>query len=56
VEFEITPEPPPELAEALRAALARALSEREEAESAWWREGVRENLTEAPGEPPDATP
>jgi hypothetical protein len=55
VEFEIRPEPAPEVEEALRAALARELGERADGESAWWREGIRENVTEAPGEPPDAT-
>jgi len=44
MEREITPEPSPEDEEAIEAALARLLQEPRDARSAWWREGVRENL------------
>jgi len=44
MEREITPEPSPEDEEAIEAALARLLEERTDPYSAWWREGVRENL------------
>jgi hypothetical protein len=44
MEGEITPEPSPEDEEAIEAALARLLEERADPYSAWWREGVRENL------------
>ena len=44
MEREITPEPSAEDEEAIEAALARLLQERMDPYSAWWREGVRENL------------
>jgi hypothetical protein len=44
MEREITPEPSPEDEQAIEAALARLLQERADPYSAWWREGVRENL------------
>jgi hypothetical protein len=44
VKPEIRPEPPPGEREALDEALARLLAERPEPRSAWWAEGVRENL------------
>jgi hypothetical protein len=54
MELEITPEPPPEEREALERALARLLAEPARERSAWWREGVRENLDDvelSPEEP-----
>lgn len=45
------PEPPPEEREAVERALARLLAQEADPRSAWWRAGVRENLTEAEGEP-----
>jgi hypothetical protein len=44
MEREIMPEPSPEDEEAIEAALARLLAERTDPFSAWWREGVRENV------------
>jgi hypothetical protein len=44
VKLEITPEPAPEEREAIERALARLLAESAPEGSAWWREGVRENL------------
>lgn len=44
MEREITPEPSAQDEEAIEAALARLLQEREDPYTAWWREGVRENL------------
>jgi hypothetical protein len=44
--LEITPEPSPDERVALERALARLLEEPEEQGSAWWREGIRENLAE----------
>jgi hypothetical protein len=44
MEREISPEPSAEEEEAIEAALARLLQERMDPYSAWWREGVRENL------------
>jgi hypothetical protein len=49
--LEITPEPSPEEREALELALARLLQERAETRSAWWREGMRENLASSEDEP-----
>lgn len=48
MELEITPEPSPEEREALERALARLLQEPASAQerSAWWREGIRESLSE----------
>lgn len=43
MEIELTPEPPDELAEAVTAAVARALAADGDP-GAWWREGVEENL------------
>lgn len=45
-----SPEPTPEEREALEAALARALAERPEPRSGWWREGVLESVSD-PSEP-----
>jgi len=44
MEIEITPEPSPEERDAIERALARLLEEGAEQRSAWWREGVAENL------------
>jgi hypothetical protein len=44
MDHEISPAPAPEDEEAIEAALARLLQERVDPYSAWWREGVRENL------------
>jgi hypothetical protein len=49
--LEIRPEPPPEEREALERALARLLEDPVEPRSAWWREGMRENLTSPEDEP-----
>jgi hypothetical protein len=51
MELEITPEPSPEEREALEQALARLLAEPGDPRSAWWREGVSENLSDSEGEP-----
>jgi hypothetical protein len=54
MDLEITPDPPPEEREAVERALARLLAEPSEGRSAWWREGVRENLRDdelSPEEP-----
>lgn len=40
-----SPEPTPKEREALELALARALAERSEPRSAWWREGVLESVS-----------
>jgi hypothetical protein len=50
VELDWRPEPTPEEREALEATLARALAERPEPRSAWWREGVLESVSD-PSEP-----
>jgi hypothetical protein len=50
VKLEISPEPPPEGREALERALARLLEEPEDRRGAWWRAGIRENVTEPEGE------
>lgn len=43
------PEPTPEEREALARALARAVAPPPKSgRTSWWREGVRENLREAP--------
>ena len=49
--LEIRPEPSPEEREALERALARLLEEPAETRSAWWREGMRENLASPEDEP-----
>jgi len=43
-DIEISPEPSVEEREAVERALARLLGEAGGRESAWWREGVRENV------------
>ena len=43
MEIELTPEPPDEIADAVAAAVARTLAADAEP-SAWWREGLEENL------------
>jgi hypothetical protein len=48
VEVQWSPEPTPEEREALELALARALAERSEPRSAWWREGVLESVSPEP--------
>lgn len=49
MEIEVRPEPTPEEREAIARALARSLAPPPERErSGWWREGVRENVREAP--------
>jgi hypothetical protein len=54
VEVQWSPEPTPEEREALELALARALAERSEPRSAWWREGVRESVSPEPEPETDA--
>ena len=49
----IEPDPSPEEREAILATLARVT--RAEPGSAWWREGVLENVTQEPLEPLDAS-
>ena len=44
MELDWRPEPTPEEREALELALSRALAERPEPRSAWWREGVLESV------------
>ena len=44
MQLEITPEPAPEEREALERALARLLAEPAPERSAWWHEGIHENL------------
>jgi hypothetical protein len=51
VELEISPEPSPEEREALERALARLLVEPDDPRSAWWREGIGENLSDQEAEP-----
>jgi hypothetical protein len=48
VDLEWRPEPTAEEREALELALARALAERPEPRSAWWREGVLESVSPEP--------
>jgi hypothetical protein len=48
VDVQWSPEPTPEEREALELALARALVERSEPRSAWWREGVLESVAPEP--------
>jgi hypothetical protein len=48
VDVQWIPEPTPEEREALELALARALAERSEPRSAWWREGVLESVSPEP--------
>jgi hypothetical protein len=48
VEVQWSPEPTPEEREALELALARALAERSEPQSHWWREGVLESVSPEP--------
>lgn len=48
MEVQWSPEPTPEEREALELALARALAERSEPRSAWWREGVLESVSPEP--------
>jgi hypothetical protein len=55
MEREITPEPSAQDEEAIDAALARLLEERVDPYSAWWREGIRENL-ELDGPPGNVIP
>ena len=43
-DVEITPEPSTEEREALERALARLLGEPDGGVTAWWREGIRENV------------
>jgi hypothetical protein len=45
MDIELSPEPPPEEREALEHSLARLLEEPGAEPSAWWRAGVRENLS-----------
>jgi len=56
MEVRIDPEPSPEERKAILAALSRLLDRPAESDSAWWREGVLENVSEEPLEPPDAIP
>ena len=51
MELEWRPEPTAEEREALDEALTRALAERGEPRSAWWRAGVQESV--APDREPD---
>jgi hypothetical protein len=51
MELEITPEPSPEEREALERALARLLAGPDDPRSAWWREGISENLSDPEAEP-----
>jgi hypothetical protein len=46
---DVRPEPPPGEREALEHALCRLLGSSEQAPSAWWREGVRENVLDEDG-------
>jgi hypothetical protein len=46
VEAEINPEPTPDERKALDEALARLLAEPAQPRSSWWREGVREALSD----------
>jgi hypothetical protein len=46
VKPEITPEPTPEEREALEEALARLLEPPADARTAWWRQGLEENVRE----------
>ena len=50
MELEITPEPSPEERAALERALARLLEEPGDPRGAWWREGIRENVTDPEAE------
>jgi hypothetical protein len=43
VEIELTPDPPDEVAEAVVAALVRAL-DADGGPGLWWRQGLEENL------------
>jgi hypothetical protein len=45
MDLEIEPEPTPEEREALERALAGLPAAAAEARGAWWREGVRENVS-----------
>jgi hypothetical protein len=45
MELWISPEPSPEDREALERALALLVSEAPDERGAWWRQGVRENLS-----------
>jgi hypothetical protein len=56
VRIEVDPEPTPAEERALREALACVLADAAPEESAWWRRGVVESVTEALDEPPDAIP
>lgn len=51
MDLEIKPEPSPEEREALELALARLLAQPDDPRSAWWREGVGENLSDSEAEP-----
>lgn len=46
MELRITPEPSPEERAALERAIASLVEEGADARSDWWREGVREGLSE----------
>ena len=52
VELEITPEPPPDERAAVEAALAALLAGGGDGRTAWWREGIRENVLAEPDELP----
>ena len=45
MELDWRPEPTREEREALEQALGRALAERDDPRSAWWREGVNESVS-----------
>lgn len=45
MDLEIEPEPTPEEREAVERALAGLSAETTDARGAWWREGVRENVS-----------
>lgn len=45
MDLEIEPEPTPEEREAVERALAGLHPEAADARGAWWREGVRENVS-----------
>ncbi len=51
MELRWSPEPSPEEREALERALARLLAEPAEPRSAWWREGLRDDLLEDRADP-----
>ena len=56
MDLHFDPEPPAYEREALCEAIVRLAGVEADAGSAWWREGIRENVTEGPAERPGASP